>query len=322
MKKITIAVIAILGFISVNIFAQQQDSKPVVSGEKTETLYLNKIDDNAVKINFNRLELADKLLNHYSNENNIVKFKQNVSPEVAGKKSIAKGIIFSVLLPGAGEFYAKSYLKSAIFLALEAASWIYYASYQSKGNTQTDKFQSYADKYWDVREYARWLKAGPKFTNTSSINPDEPNLEVLRQEINACESVNFSHTLPSYKTQQYYELIGKYQNFQGGWTNLNPDFYSNSYSETSPFYWEYYRDPVFVNYSYDRQKANDYFNYSKTGIYAAILNHFLSAADAAWSVSIYNRNLKVQTGFNIQRYRSPETGEYGNLPCFNLRVNF
>jgi hypothetical protein len=77
-----------------------------------------------------------------------------------------------------------------------------------------------------------------------------------------------------------------------------------------------------VNYSYERQKANDYFDYAKTGILFVVLNHILSAADAAWSVSVFNQSLKMQTGFEIKRYRSPLTGESGNMPTFNFRMDF
>jgi hypothetical protein len=320
MKKIAVSALIIISIISVNIFAQQEDIKLSFSSKETEGIYLKKIDDIGISSKYNKLELADKLLNQNTNVDysGASKFKKNVLLNEAGKKSMAKAIIFSALIPGTGELYAKSYLKAAIFFAVEVASWIYYASYQSKGNTQTDKFQTYANQYWNVRKYGQWLK-DMNFTGQEAINPNEGDLEVLRQQIMSCESQNFSHTLPEYYSQQYYELIGKYQNFQAGWTNLS---HEPDNTKTSPYYYEVYRDPVFVNYSYERQKANDYYNYSKTGIYVAILNHILSAADAAWCVSVFNQNLKIQTGFNIKRYQSPVTGEVGNLPSFNLRVDF
>lgn len=247
----------------------------------------------------------------------IERVKNNMYQTETKKKSVLLGALMSAIVPGSGEFYAKSYVKAGIFFGIEAISWGAYAIYQTKGNNQTDKFQSYADQYWSVRTYAHWL-IDQGFQGASSINPDEPNLETLRQQIMQCEAQNFTHTLPEYGSQQYYELIGKYQNFQAGWTNLA----HVPTKSPGPYYYETYRDPVFVNYANERQKANDYYDYAKTGIIIVVLNHILSAGDAAWSVSMFNQKVNVETGMEIKRYQSPWTGEVGNLPTFNMKVIF
>ncbi|MFI5145411.1 MAG: hypothetical protein ACHQJ4_07420 [Ignavibacteria bacterium] len=233
-------------------------------------------------------------------------------------KSVLLGIALSAVLPGAGEFYAKDYIKSAIFLGIEIAAWTTYAIYQHKGNTQTATFQNYANQYWNVRTYAQWL-INMGFPGNSVINPNEPNLETLRSEINSCESQNFSHTLPDYGTQQFYELIGKYQNFQAGWTNLS-NIPNND--PNSPYYYEKYHDPIFVNYAYNRQQANNYFNDATTVSWIVLLNHILSAGDAAWSVVTFNKKLDIQTGFRIGTYLSPVTYKVETQPVFNMQVNF
>ncbi len=243
--------------------------------------------------------------------------KDNVNAKETGEKSVLLGTALSALLPGAGEFYAKSYLKAGIFFGVELLSWGAFALFQIKGDDQTDKFQTYADQYWSVRQYAQWL-VDEQFTGYSVINPNEPDREVLRLQIMECERQNFSHTLPEFGSQQFYELIGKYQNFQAGWTNLAHVPTKNQ----GPYWYETYKDPVFVNYANERQLANDYYNYAKTGIIVVVLNHILSAADAAWTVSMFNKELKMETGLEIKRYRSPYTLEVGNMPVLNLRVSF
>ncbi len=186
-----------------------------------------------------------------------------------------------------------------------------------KAITRPINFQDYADKYWSVRQYAQWL-ISENFPENGGINPNEPDLEVLRQQIAVCERANFTHTLPEYGSQQYYELIGKYQNFQAGWTNLAHIPTKNQ----GPYWYETYHDPVFVNYANERQKANDYYNYAKTGVIVVVLNHILSAADAAWTIAMFNKQVRVETGFEIKRYQSPFTLETGNLPTFNMKVTF
>jgi hypothetical protein len=125
--------------------------------------------------------------------------------------------------------------------------------------------------------------------------------------------------MPDQGSQQFYELIGKYQNFQGGWTNLNhvPDN-----SPSSPYYYENYRDQIFIDYAYSRQKANDYYDYAGTSTWFVVLNHLLSAADAAWTVSKFNKTIKVQTGMRLNRILSPYTMEYETRPTFNMSVTF
>lgn len=233
------------------------------------------------------------------------------------KKSVGLGVLLSALVPGAGEFYGESYLKAGIFFGIELLAWGTYFYFDSKGDNKTEEFQKYADTYWDIRTYARWLK-DEQFDESSQINPDEPNRDILEEQIRVCERENFSHTLPDYGTQQYYELIGKYQNFQGGWTNLQ----HVPTKANGPYWYETYRDPIFTNYADERQKANDFYEYAKIGPVTAIINHVLSAADAAWVISTYNSKIKVETGFRMNNVRSYYTNKIEQVPTFNVKVQF
>lgn len=233
------------------------------------------------------------------------------------KKSVGLGVLLSALIPGAGEFYGENYLKAGIFFGVEVLAWATFAYFESKGNKKEEEYQAYADQYWDVRTYARWLK-NEGFSESGGIDPDEPNRDVLREQIMVCERANFSHTMPEYGSQQYYELIGKYQNFQAGWTNLE----HVPTKAAGPYNYQTYRDPVFTNYAADRQKANDFFDYAKIGPITAIVNHILSAADAAWVISTYNSKIKVETGFRMQNRVSPYTYQIKQFPTFNVAVSF
>ncbi len=324
MKRTLIITAVLMSICSSFVFAQQLISDKLSlrnSEQESASLNLNPVFSGRVDVSSKQfirsVILSDKLSGKKYSSLNIAQVKDNVSPPVTKEKSIWLGIGLSALLPGAGEFYGKSYVKAAIFFGVELLSWGAFAFYQIKGDDQTDKFQSYAEQYWSVRRYAQWL-VDEQFTGYSVINPNEPNKEVLRQQIMECERANFTHTLPEYGSQQYYELIGKYQNFQAGWTNLAHTPTKNQ----GPYWFETYKDPVFLNYASERQKANDYYNYAKTGIIVVVLNHVLSAADAAWTIAMFNKQVRVETGFEIKRYQSPFTLETGNLPTFNMKVTF
>ena len=306
MKKTLIAVI-VLSFIPA-LFAQQYTDKLSLKNPETkkETASLDNFSIKSLNSEqFNTAYSQSDLINYsvsakHVSELDFERARDNMYQQETKKKSVLLGALMSAVVPGAGEFYGKSYLKAGIFFGVELISWGAYAVYQVKGNNQTDKFQSYADQYWDVRTYARWL-INQGFQGNEVINPDEPDRDVLRQQIMQCEAQNFTHTLPEYGSQQYYELIGKYQNFQAGWTNLA----HVPTKAPGPYNYETYRDPVFVNYANERQKANDYYDYAKTGTIIVVLNHILSAADAAWTVSMFNKNVEMETGFEIKRYKSP-----------------
>ncbi len=250
-------------------------------------------------------------------ENKFLEAENNMQVNTKKKKSVGLGVLLSALLPGSGEFYGGNYLKAGIFFGMEILAWATFAYFTSKGNSKEDEYIAYADQNWDVYTYARWLK-NEGFNESSGINPDEPNRDILREQIMVCERANFSHTMPEYNSQQFYELIGKYQNFQAGWKNLSNIPTKNQ----GPYWYETYHDPVFTNYAVERQKANDFFDYAKIGPVTAILNHILSAADAAWVISTYNSKIKVETGFRMQNRTSPYTYQIKQIPTFNVSVNF
>jgi hypothetical protein len=232
------------------------------------------------------------------------------------KKSTVLGVILSALLPGAGEFYGENYLKAGIFFGVEVLAWGTYTYFTVKGDNKTKDFEQFAEDHWNIRRYAQWLVDE---WDATGVNPNEPDREVLRGQVNNFESSHFSHQLPEFGTQQYYELIGKYQPYVAGWEDARDA--SGTWLITQENV-QTYQTAMFKNYSIDRGKANDQYNLAKIGPITAILNHILSAADAAWTISAYNKKIKVETGFRMDNYLSPYTLKYEMQPTFNMKVSF
>ncbi len=316
--KISLSALLLSLIISSSLFAQDMSlQKLTLAGKEKKTGGLI-IEDKLSEISISQLSTVNKLEYLALNppKNKFLTAESNMQ-SVKKKKSVGLGVLLSALVPGAGEFYGGNYLKAGIFFAVEMIAWGTYLYFNGKGNTKEDEYIAYADKYWDVRFYAAWLK-NEGFSESNGINPNEPNRDILREQIIVCERANFSHTMPEYNSQQYYELIGKYQNFQAGWTNL-----ANMPTKAQgPYWYETYQDPVFTNYAVERQKANDFFDYAKIGPITAIINHILSAADAAWVISTYNSKIKVETGFRMENKVSPYTYQIKQIPTFNLSVSF
>ncbi len=264
-----------------------------------------------VSSGYRKLELSSKILSTENSDN--YKHEINISEQTkVGAKSPYLGALFSGIIPGTGEFYSKHYLKGAIFLAIEAGLWLGYGSLQKKGNDQTDKFETFANQNWSINKYAQWIYDQQFPGYTAITDPQNPNHNELRHQLNSVEEQNFSHQLPPIGDQQYYELIGKYQNFVSGWADAT-DVTRQNYVT--------YKTTMFVNYSYDRQKANNYYDDAATMTSLVIVNHVLSAADAAWSVTMFNKNLKVKTGLHMENIYS-YSGERNLIPIANLNVAF
>jgi len=260
------------------------------------------------------LELIYKSVKfEYDTISNVMKKTDNYESE----KSPYLGGAMSLVIPGAGQFYAKDYWKTAIFLLVEAGLWTTYGIYQKKGNDQTTSYQNYANSNWNVRQFADWLKR-ENFSSSGSIEPNTPNLEILRAQINVCltdPANNFTHTLPEYGAQQYYEVIGKYQTFIAGWSTADLNYVTRNTYGT-------YRLSQVDYYMNERQLANDYYKNGDKALYVVILNHLLSAAEAAWSITRHNKEISFKTNFEVKNLYSVKHNRYSLTPFVNLSVNF
>ncbi len=230
----------------------------------------------------------------------------------------------SLVVPGAGEFYAGSYWKAALFFAADVAFWVLAYSNDKKGDDQTAFFQQYADNHWSVIRYAefslqRHVPEGRRAAYANLINPnanlpdwqrvDWGLLNQMEREISSTpEGRYYSHTLPIRPEQQYYELIGKYPQYNQGWDDARPDWV---YSETDV-------TERFRYYAQQRGRANDYYNTATTFVTVAVINHVISALDAAWSAASYNKRLHASMQFK----KIPVGDGYARVPMAKLAYSF
>ncbi|MBU0560060.1 MAG: hypothetical protein KJ799_15115 [Bacteroidetes bacterium] len=232
-------------------------------------------------------------------------------PTTASKKSPLLAALASAAIPGAGEFYTENYFKSAVFFALEAAAITVGLIYDNKGNVQTKKFESFANKHWNVSEYANWTVNNATRLNTNIdtdlLNIYDNNGKVIWSKLNELERAIggwFSHQIDPYGSQQYYELIGKYEQFTPGWD----DFSENP---NDPFNFGDRLTDNYYYYSKERGKANEFYNIASKAVLVVVANHFISAIDAAFSAKIHNNKIaaqvsleKLQLGFEKMYYPS------------------
>jgi hypothetical protein len=300
-KNILLTFLIIL--FAVNIFAQggkgtDQSGSYFTSDKNSEVILTGNLQvDNQLSFNAVQTEIS----------------KRNLNLEPEGSRSPWLGALFSFILPGAGEVYAESYWKAGIFVAIEAAVITTAVVYNNKGNDATDAFEKFADNVssntgWSVVRYAEWLNQN--YQGDIYINPDEslpPWKRVDFNEIHAVENQHsdLSHQLAYYGEQQYYEMIGKYHQFRAGWADYTSDLGFNV-------------SPLFHEYSGMRATANDYYNTASKAVIGIYINHFLSAIDAYWSTTIYNKELVANM--------TVENRQFGRtmvlVPTINLKLSF
>lgn len=235
------------------------------------------------------------------------------------KKSIPLAGLFSAIVPGAGEFYSEQYLKSAIFVGIEAAAIIVGLTYDKKGNDQTDFFQGFANQHWSAEKYADWTVAHAKSINpdvSSSLLAVYTNGKLDWAKLNSLETAigqgtnYYSHRLAYYGDQQYYEMIGKYPQFNPGWDDFG--------DVNTPYQ---YGDPLTANFHYysgERGKANDFYNIASKAVLVIVSNHVISMFDAIWSAASFNKSL--QMNMSLQKDQVGYRTEYSTV--LNLRYNF
>ncbi|HBZ00281.1 MAG TPA: hypothetical protein DEO84_03065 [candidate division Zixibacteria bacterium] len=195
-------------------------------------------------------------------------------------KSPSKAFFMSLIIPGAGQYYNGSKIKAGSFLGVDALLWAGYLIYHGKGVTREKDYKTFADQHYLSSVFFNWWDG----LDTSVTN-------VFSHRIYQDSSGN------PLRTREYYENIGKYDQFQVGWDDIginipppgtpggNPN--SGTISEHRGAY---------LNM---RKQSNDYFANAKTLAMVSIGNHLVSAFEAAIGARRFNRSGK-QYSLNIE----------------------
>jgi hypothetical protein len=259
---------------------------------------------------------------------------QNPSAEQTEKnKSVFLAACFSTVIPGTGELYSGHYWQSALFLGIETVSWIFAYQYDKKGDDKTKSFEAYADKHWSVVRFANWTERNIEnlvpsaddvascrelFTRLYQEGGDEPHKQINWDILNQIERIvgagggkgqGYSHHLNAYGTQQYYELIGKYRQYIHGWDDADQNDEGEFMNRMTD---------SFLFYSKERGKANDYYNIAATFINIIVVNHIVSAVDAALLTHFDN---KVRANVTYNGSILPN-GKIEVQPNFGLTIIF
>ena len=279
---------------------------------KNETVRVKKMIVLSIFILFKSL-VAGEGDNEIQLEHNLEKFNliessfqsaDSLLSEEIEEKSVMRAALYSAVIPGTGQYYAGSIWKAALFAGIEIAGWTVYFVNTSKGDNQETQMEAYADDHWSEQKY--WSYLYHKGKDAGLIDPDtylvDENNIIINYDANVVNSLRYleeglghTHRLPETKTQQYYEMIVKYlTQFGNAWEDANfiDYYYGNTDKMTAQMFT--YRDM--------RNDMNQYYDVASMATNVILINHVLSALDAAWTASRYNREITMKIRVYNKRY--------------------
>lgn len=230
----------------------------------------------------------------------------------------------SAILPGSGQMVNKNWIRGGIYAALEVTTIYMMIDFNNRGERGQRRYEQFADQNWSVTQYAQWLisyhdvngidnpelenlrnslgDAEPAFdpdVDWQNVNIDllrkvERNTPFIRSDAQQNRDTNFSHILPAYGSQQYYELISKYFQFQSGWSdyNTNQFFIEPGGGNASSFF---FRGAALA------EEFNDDFRLSKNLRILLFANHVISAFDSFFTFQLKQNRVKATTSASPTR---------------------
>jgi len=258
------------------------------------------------------------------------------------RKSPTRAFLQSFLIPGWGQLYAKSaFWKPIAAVGIEAAGWAGYVSFSGKGHDKEDEYRAYADDHWDSTKYVVGLynsyyyrdypqSIGYTIEGTDTlINRylDTTTYIVLNSE-NEIVPRSLSHHAwykedgASVARDEYYENIGKYNQFNFGWDDF-PAVGTDSFPLHPDSSQAKYVSPNRTTYLGMRNDANSELSKANTMLIVTVANHLLWGFWAALDARAFNR---AQDQFshietNLQLVKSPSNPQK-YMPYLTMKYRF
>ena len=238
-------------------------------------------------------------------------------------KSPGKAFVLSALLPGAGEFYAGAKLRAAVFFALEVAGLGMYLNWNGQGNDVEDEFRARADTTWVPGDYLAWRNS--TISRNSSITHALPcSTQIVDNSSGGSRQVpELLNGCGGTEVQQYYELIGKYDQFIAGWKDLADLGSGSAVLPTQVDSVEKYQSETRLDYEIQRDDSNRYLKRASAVTGLILVNHVISTIDAARvararSQGVDEAVLERRTRVHFSLY----PGSRGRVPMFTAYKPF
>ncbi|HQQ67386.1 MAG TPA: hypothetical protein PLX77_01025 [Candidatus Cloacimonadota bacterium] len=252
------------------------------------------------------------------------------------KKDARLAMIYSMLLPGAGQFYAdKSSFTTYVFPVLEVGIIAGMITYNNRGKDKAKDYEHYANG----EDIAYTLGDGQVIMTKRYDRNRQHRVESILMGLNASDIYESSYfRLDDDNTQHFYEDIGKYPHYVFGWADwyyhfatdqagvdLDPIWYPGGHEDNPGWVWHgnyplwnddsmgYSVDIPVENYNHAsspmrkeyvkmRDKAKAEYAVARNLSFALAGNHLLAGLDAIRLARKANKNFLSDTGIRFQYY--------------------
>ncbi|MFQ6607067.1 MAG: hypothetical protein ACE5EE_00875 [Fidelibacterota bacterium] len=205
------------------------------------------------------------------------------------EKYPAKGLLYSLVLPGAGQWYAGAKWKSLLFVSVEVTTVIIWSKMKQKGMDVKSDFESLADNDWLLNQWWEKMNILPPELGISAMGSHEIQILLTDGSIIGSNEDTNGDSIPDWtlyevdnviRDRDFYENIGKYNQFVGGWSDID-SFWVEGKSVGDSTEWLVMtknRD----KYLDLRQDHNRFLQLASYAISTVMFNHIISAIDAVW----------------------------------------
>ena len=216
----------------------------------------------------------------------------------------ARPMLMSLVVPGLGQVYNKSpWWKTAIFAGVEVAGIVGWWSFTNKAEDKRLEFEEFADLHWDLERWYNnsqlifsndWESVIRGTHHLTLIISDQywssDTIDYLQSEFNFDE-IDWVHD------RNYYENIGKYNQFIGGWDDTYDDQGDRLWYEIEKDVGDSTEIIIMTdnkdNYLDLRLENNDLLKIAGYAVTAVMFNHVISAIEAVYSSQAQARKRKT-----------------------------
>ena len=216
-----------------------------------------------------------------------------------------KPLLMSLVVPGSGQYYTREPIwKPATFLGIELVSIFSWISFNQRSNDVKNKYKEYANDNWTLEA---WVVN--KGNRPSSMNNDPwQNYEALMSlsgthslllslsgslrniygDFVSSDSLEYypewatSPDVNVVKDRHFYENIGKYDQFLGGWSDAATDWYPEE-KDVGDSTEIVIKTPKKQRYLLQRDDSNRLKRYANYSVSAILFNHVISGLEAVVS---------------------------------------
>ena len=238
----------------------------------------------------------------------------------------AKPMLYSLILPGLGQYKNGDPLwKSAIFIGVEAASIVGMLQWNKQAEDIRKQYELFGDNHWSIINWVENTLLNPitgliqyedfklDGTHKLELHLSGSLAEAFGEFVSSDSLVThpewiYSDELSIFQDQHFYENIGKYDQFVGGWDDIF-EYYivEKTVEDTNEII---LMTPNKNDYNNERDKSNQYLKLANYAVTAIMFNHVISGIEAVLTNQRKARSKAEQSKTDVGLYYDPRN-KYG-----------